>query len=113
MTSLRSRLFQAIALIVVLCVGLTLTLGLLLTRRAVDQATLEDVDHQAALIAERERVAISPFTYLKPLRPYLRQQHEIYHTTAAGLPESAQQLLRHGEAAKGSVTLGHTGYFFA
>jgi len=113
MTSLRSRLFQAIALIVVLCVGLTLALGLLLTRRAVDRATLEDVDHQAALIAERERVAISPFTYLKPLRPYLRQQHEIYHTTAAGLPASAQQLLRHGEAAKGSVTFGQTRYFFA
>ncbi|MDE3024367.1 MAG: HAMP domain-containing histidine kinase [Acidobacteriota bacterium] len=113
MTSLRSRLFQAIAVIVVLCVGLTLALGLLLTRRAVDQATLEDVAHQATLIAERERVAISPFTYLKPLRPDLRRQHEIYHTTAAGLPETAQRLLRRGESAKGSVTFGHTRYFFA
>jgi two-component system sensor histidine kinase BaeS len=113
MTSLRSRLFQAIALIVVLCVGLTLALGLLLTRRAVDRATLDDVDHQAALIAERERVAISPFTYLKPLRPYLREQHEIYHTTAAGLPSSAQERLRHGEPAKGSVTFEHTRYFFS
>ncbi|MGH2972056.1 MAG: HAMP domain-containing sensor histidine kinase [Gaiellaceae bacterium] len=113
MTSLRSRLFQAIALIVVLCVGLTLALGLLLTRRAVDQATLKDVEHQAALIAERERVAISPFTYLKPLRPYLKQQHEIYRTTAAGLPDSARQLLRKGRSAQGSVTLRGTSYFFA
>jgi len=62
MTSLRTRLFQAIALIVVLCVGLTLGLGLVLTRRAVDDATLQDVAHQAALIAERERVSVSPFT---------------------------------------------------
>jgi len=113
MTSLRTRLFLAIALIVVLCVGLTLALGLLLTRRAVDRATLQDVDHQAALIAERERVAISPFTYLKPLRPYLRQQHEIYHTTAAGLPAAAQERLRHGESAKGSVTFDGTRYFFS
>ncbi|HEY2072284.1 MAG TPA: HAMP domain-containing sensor histidine kinase, partial [Gaiellaceae bacterium] len=113
MTSLRTRLFQAIAVIVVLCVGLTLALGLLLTRRAVDRATLQDVAHQAALIAERERVAISPFTYLKPLRPYLRQQHELYHTTPAGLPASAQDALRHGQSAQGSVTFGGTRYFFA
>ncbi|HEX5247657.1 MAG TPA: HAMP domain-containing sensor histidine kinase [Gaiellaceae bacterium] len=113
MTSLRSRLFQAIALIVVLCVGLTLALGLLLTRRAVDDATLQDVAHQAALIAERERVAVSPFTYLKPLRPYLRQQHEIYRTDASFLPDAAQKLLRHRHAAKGSVTLNGTPYFFA
>jgi two-component system, OmpR family, sensor kinase len=113
MVSLRTRLFQAIALIVVLCVGLTLGLGLLLTRRAVDDATLQDVAHQAALIAERERVAISPFTYLKPLQPYLRQQHEIYRTTRAGLPSAAQKKLRRHQPAQGSVTIGGTQYFFA
>ena len=42
-TGLRTRLFQAIAVIVLLCVGLTIGLGLYLTRRAVDQATLHDV----------------------------------------------------------------------
>jgi two-component system sensor histidine kinase BaeS len=114
MTSLRSRLFLAIALIVVLCVGLTLALGLVLTRRAVDDATLQDVAHQAALIAERERVAVSPFTYLKPLRPYLAKQHEIYRTDASFLPEAAQKLLRHRLAAQGTVTLKNgTSYFFA
>jgi two-component system sensor histidine kinase BaeS len=113
MTSLRTRLFQAIALIVVLCVGLTLVLGLLLTRRAVDRATLDDVAHQAALIAERERVAVSPFTYLKALQPYLKQQHEIYHVSAAGLPVAARESLRHGGAAKGSVTFEGTRYFYA
>jgi signal transduction histidine kinase len=113
MVSLRTRLFQAIAVIVVLCVGLTLGLGLLLTRRAVDRATLQDVAHQAALIAERERVAVSPFTYLQPLQKYFAQQHEIYHTSAAGLPVAAQRLLRHGKAAQGSVTFEGTPYFFA
>src|SRR5579864_3727165 len=113
MTSLRTRLFQAIVLIVVLCVGLTLALGLLLTRRAVDRATLDDVAHQAALIAERERVAVSPFTYLKALQPYLKQQHEIYHVSAAGLPAAARTSLRRGDAAKGSVTFEGTRYFYA
>jgi len=112
MTSLRTRLFQAIALIVVLCVGLTLGLSLVLTRRAVDDATLQDVAHQAALIAERERVAVSPFTYLKPLQPYLARQHEIYRTDASFLPAAAQTLLRHKHASQGSVTLNGTQYFF-
>ena len=112
-TSLRQRLFAAIAVIVVLCVGLTLALGLLLTRRAVDDATLQDVEHQAALIAERERVALQPFTYLKPLQPYLAQQHETYRTSAAALPQSARDDLKAGNPARGSVTIGGTSYFFA
>jgi two-component system, OmpR family, sensor kinase len=115
MTSLRSRLFQVIVLIVALCVGLTVALGLVLTRRAVDHATLQDVEHQAALIAERERVAVAPFTYLKALQPYLRQQHEIYHASAAGLPEASQKLLTQKKPAptSGSVTIDGTSYFFA
>jgi signal transduction histidine kinase len=115
MTSLRSRLFQAIALIVALCIGLTLALGLLFTRRAVDHATLQDLEHQAALIAERERVAVAPFTYLRALRPYLRNQHEIYHESAAGLPESAEKLLtqKHPQPAAGSTTINGTSFFFA
>jgi signal transduction histidine kinase len=115
MVGLRTRLFQAIAVIVVLCVGLTLALGLLLTRRAVDKATLQDVVHQADLIAERERVAVSPLTYLKPLQPYLARQNEIYRTTADGLPDSAKEKLRgrQPEPAQGSVTMDGTKYFFA
>ncbi|HKB94568.1 MAG TPA: HAMP domain-containing sensor histidine kinase [Gaiellaceae bacterium] len=111
--SLRRRLFAAIAVIVVLCIGLTLALGLLLTRKAVADATLQDVAHQAALIAERERVALQPFTYLKPLQPYLAQQHETYLTSAAQLPKHARDQLRLGLAAQGSVTLRGTAYFFA
>jgi signal transduction histidine kinase len=112
-SSLRSRLFQAIALVVALCVGLTLALGLLLTRRAVDDATLQDVEHQAVLIAERERVAVSPFTYLVALRRDLAQQHEQYRETAAQLPASAQADLRRGKPARGTATIDGTSYFFA
>ena len=113
MRSLRTRLFQAISLIVVLCIGLTLGLGLVLTRRAVDEATLEDVAHQASLIAARERVAVSPFTDLKPVRPIFAEQHETYRLDPAPLPRSARRALAHGRPAQGSVTLRGRDYFFA
>lgn len=113
MTSLRTRLFQAIAAIVLVCIGLTLALGLLLTRRAVDKATLKDVVHQASLIAARERVAVSPFTDLQPLRPVFAQQHEIFDQDPAYLPAAAQQQLARHKPAQGSVRLEGKDYFFA
>jgi signal transduction histidine kinase len=113
MRSLRTRLFQAIAAIVLLCIGLTLALGLLLTRRAVDKATLKDVVHQASLIAARERVAVSPFTDLQPLRPVFAQQHEIFDQDPSYLPAAAQERLAKRLPAEGSVSLGGRDYFFA
>ncbi|HEY5059530.1 MAG TPA: HAMP domain-containing sensor histidine kinase [Gaiellaceae bacterium] len=112
-SSLRSRLFQAISLIVVLCVGLTLGLGLLLTRRAVDEATLQDVVHQASLIAARERVAVSPFTDLQQVVPDFTKQHEQYQLDDSFLPDSARKLLARNLPADGSVTINGSGYFFA
>jgi two-component system sensor histidine kinase BaeS len=111
--SLRSRLFQAIALIVLLCVGLTLGLGLLLTRRAVDDATLKDVAHQADLIAGSQKIALSPLTHLPELKPYFARQHETYLVHAAKLPPWAQADMKAGKPAQGSVTIGGTDYFFA
>ena len=113
MTSLRSRLLQAIGLIVVLCVALTLGLGLVLTRRAVDDATVKDVAHQADLIAGRERLAISPLTQLQQLRPYFARQHETFRLKAGFLPDSARKKLAANEPAQGSVSLNGTAYYFA
>ena len=76
--SLRARLFAAIGVIVALSVAITLGLGLVLTRRAVEDATLKDLTHQAALIVGEERNALSPLTHLPQLRPYLQRQHERY-----------------------------------
>ena len=107
MTSLRTRLFRAIALIVLLCVGLTVALGLLLTRRAVDTATLKDLSHQADLIAGGQRIALSPLTHLPELQKYFARQNESYLTGAGAgaLPESAQRALAHGKSVDGSATL--------
>jgi len=111
--SLRSRLFQAIALVVVLCVGLTLALGLVLTRRAVDEATLQDVVHQASLIAAREKVAVSPFTDLQQVVPDFTKQHETYQLSDDFLPDWARQRLARGLPADGTVTFDGRAQFFA
>jgi signal transduction histidine kinase len=115
MTSLRTRLFRAIALIVLLCVGLTVALGLVLSRRAVDAATLKDLSHQADLIAGGQRSALSPLTHLPELQKYLTRQNESYLTGAGAgaLPQSAQRALRHGKSVDGSASLNGQPFFFA
>ena len=115
MTSLRARLLQAVGLTVVLCVGLTIAVGLVLTLRAVDDATLKDVEHQAALIAARERSAVSAYTDLEPMKPLFAQQHERALPTPdiTFLPEPAQVRLLRGRPASGSVTVDGRAYFFA
>ncbi|HTZ05316.1 MAG TPA: HAMP domain-containing sensor histidine kinase [Gaiellaceae bacterium] len=112
-SSLRSRLFQAIALIVLLCVALTLGLGLVLTRRAVDEATLQDVAHQADLIAGSQRIALAPLVHLPELKQYFARQNETASTDVSQLPQWAQDDLKRGNAAKGSVRIGGKDYFFA
>jgi len=111
--SLRSRLFQAIALIVLLCVALTLGLGLVLTRRAVDEATLKDVAHQADLVAGSQRIALAPLVHLPELKQYFARQHEQASTDSSKLPAWARADLRQGRPAQGSVTIHGTDYFFA
>ena len=112
-TSLRSRLFQAIAVIVLLCVALTIGVGLVLTRRAVDRATLQDLAHQADLIAGSQRIALSPLTHLPELKPYFARQQEQALTSAALLPAWARERLAAGQPAQGSVTLDGVANYFA
>jgi hypothetical protein len=49
-SGLRSRLFRAIGVVVLICVAFTIGVGLVLTHRAVKSATLKDLAHQADLI---------------------------------------------------------------
>jgi two-component system, OmpR family, sensor kinase len=114
-TSLRTRLFQAIALTVALSVGITVGVGLVLTRRAVDRATLRDVSHQADLIALSQDVkaTVSPLTNLPSLQPYFNRQHLSYLTNIDALPQWAKDRLARGKPADGSVTLNGSDEFFA
>ena len=111
--SLRARLFAAIGLIVALSVAVALVLGLVLTRRAVEDATLKDLGHQAALIVGEERNALSPLTHLPQLRPYLARQHERYLLDTSVLPEGARRELSAGRPVTGTVSLDGTAYYYA
>jgi two-component system sensor histidine kinase BaeS len=111
--SLRARLFAAIGVIVALSVAVTLGLGLVLSRRAVEDATLKDLTHQAALIVGEERNALSPLTHLPQLRPYLERQHERYLLDPAVLSESARVDLAADRVATGSRTIDGVSYYYA
>ena len=69
--SLRTQLLAAIAVVVLLSAAISLAVGAVLTRRAVDRSVLQDVSQQADLLAERERVALLPLAHLESLRPFL------------------------------------------
>jgi two-component system OmpR family sensor kinase len=114
-TSLRSRLFQAIGVVVIICVALTIGVGLLLTRRAVENATLKDLSHQADLIAPSVSNALSPQNALEALKPFFRPQDEraLYVPKHLVLPAGALTLLQHNQAADGTLTYQGRGYYFA
>jgi len=111
--SLRTRLFAAIGAIVALSVAITLALGLVLSRRAVEDATLKDLDHQASLIVGEERSALSPLTHLPQLRPYLDAQHERYLLDPKRLSTKAQDELAQGRSVTGSIAIDGTAYYYA
>jgi signal transduction histidine kinase len=108
---LRSRLFRAIGLVVLICVALTIGLGLVLTRRAVERATLRDLAHQAELIAAFQ--PIGGVRHLPKLPSSFEGQEEHISIQRRILPVSAQKALAHGESVQGTVTSGGTAYYFA
>ena len=110
--SLRARLFQAIGVVVIICVALTIGLGLVLTRRAVERATLQDLAHQADLIAQEQRASVSRVLPLD-IQAILRAQHESYTGDTAILPAAAQHELAAGRRVEGIVHYNGTGYYFA
>jgi two-component system, OmpR family, sensor kinase len=116
--SLRTNLFVAIVLVVVLSIGLMLVVGSVLTRRAVERATLKDVAHQADLVAARERLAIFPCGRLKEIRPYFSRQNEIsvcvpLNRPSKYLPGDLYKVVRAKKRLNGTVRVGNTTYFYA
>jgi len=55
LNALRTRLFLAIGLVVVLSIGLMLFVGTKLTSREVDRTTLHDLSRQADILAAQQR----------------------------------------------------------
>jgi two-component system sensor histidine kinase BaeS len=117
--SLRARLLAAVGLVAVVCVVLSLTIGALLTRRAVERNTLRDVSAQADLLADRERAALTPLGQaLESVDPVLDQQRErIVKPPLDGsspfLPPDEARALRRGRAVDQVATIEGTRYFYA
>jgi signal transduction histidine kinase len=107
---LRSRLFQAIGLVVLICVAFTIGIGLVLTRRAVERATLRDLSHQVDLIAALQ--GVSAANHLPTLPKSSREQGESLVTDPAVLPASARRQLADG--VQGTLDYdGQADYFAA
>jgi signal transduction histidine kinase len=116
-SGLRSRLFRAIGVVVLICVALTIGVGLVLTHRAVQKATLRDLAHQVDLLAPQFRHATSPRTELQQSKPYFRRQHErgLLRRKPGILPTAAQQRLRQGHrvTVQGTVDYEGRSWYFA
>jgi two-component system sensor histidine kinase BaeS len=111
---LRSRLFRAIGVVVLICVALTIGLGIVLTHRAVQRATLNDVAHQADLIAkELQSSVLSLRTLQDRIGTILDRQHELVLFHRSDLPPWAQERVAHGQPAQGTMDFGGAPYYFA
>ena len=108
---LRSQLFRAIGVVVLICVALTIGLGLVLTRREVKKATLRDLAHQVDLIAANQ------FSSLKSLQPRVQsmvnRQHEVFLYKPRDLPPWAQKRLAQHHEVQGTMGFGGDPYYFA
>src|SRR6476659_7796740 len=109
--ALRSRLFQAIGVVVLSCVALTIGLGIVLTRRAVQQATLQDVGHQADLIAAAQRSSTFSLRTL-PVRIHriLNRQDEFLLFDPRDLPSWAKERLAREKSVQGTMSYGAADY---
>jgi two-component system sensor histidine kinase BaeS len=113
---LRSQLFRAIGVVVLICVALTIGLGLVLTRREVRKATLRDLAHQVDLIAANQSSGVSSVKNLQPrIQEILNGQREIFLHKAIDLPPWARERLAREHAVQGTMKFGEFGdrYYFA
>ncbi len=106
-------------MILLLSAAITLGVGGLLTRQAVDRATLRDLSHQADLLADRERTDILPLARLPELKPYLARQNEkvivlsSLRSSSRYASDETLRKLRSGDPVNGSITIAGTSYYFA
>jgi signal transduction histidine kinase len=108
---LRSRLFQAIGLVVLICVAFTIGVGLLLTRRAVQHATLNDLAHQADLIASAQQNSLPELRHPPAwITTILSRQNEQLLLNRSDLPPWAQERVAHGQPVQGTMSYGAADY---
>jgi two-component system sensor histidine kinase BaeS len=113
-SGLRSQLFRAIGVVVLICVALTIGLGVLLTHRAVEHATLKDLGQQADVVAAAQSSGVSPVVPAR-IRESLASEGEHLLYNPEDLPEWAQKELAEHHPAQGTMHYGvpSAPYYFA
>ena len=113
-SGLRSQLFRAIGVVVLICVALTIGLGVLLTHRAVEHATLKDLGQQADVVAAAQSSGVSPVVPAR-IRESLASEGEHILYNPEDLPEWAQKELAENRPAQGTMHYGvpSAPYYFA
>jgi two-component system sensor histidine kinase BaeS len=113
-------LFFATVLIVLVSIGISMGVGALLTRNAVESANIDGLNRQAELIKADQESNILPFSpgNVRHLNAVLGGQHEQIHvfpvkSPPGYLPPAQQAHLISTGSAKGSVTKGGTRYLDA
>jgi signal transduction histidine kinase len=113
-SGLRSRLFRAIGVVVLICVALTIGLGVVLTEREVKKSALRDLAHQVDLIAADQ--GLSSAKGLQPkIQAILDQspEQEIYLYKRSALPPAAQKRLGPHRPVQGTMEFRGNSYYFA
>ena len=113
--SLRSRLFQAIGIVVLICVALTIGVGLVLTQREVKNSALRDLAHQVDLIAANQGVSTAEALQPKTQATLEKSpQREIYLYERRDLPLWAQErVAKPHHPAQGTMEFDGESYYFA
>jgi len=116
--SLRRRLFAAIALIVFCSLGLTLGVGLVLTRNSVEEATLSGLARRANLLAQKEREELLPFGRVESTQRSLARQGERLEVVPLARPSTLisdrnRAALRRSQPVEGSLEVDGERYVYA
>ena len=111
-SSLRSRLFQAIGVVVIICVAFTIGVGLVLTRRAVEKTTLQEVALQADIIATIQSSGAGSVS----IPDLLQTQSETLLRDPNVVPQPARSLLTrvpNHASVQGTLTRKGATYYYA
>jgi two-component system, OmpR family, sensor kinase len=112
-SGLRSRLFQAIGLVVLICVAFTIGIGLVLTQREVKKSALRDLAHQVDLIAANQGVSTAKVLQQRIQKILNRAaQREIFLYEPRDLPPWAQERVMH-HPVQGTMSFRGDQYYFA
>ena len=113
-SGLRSQLFRAIGVVVLICVAFTIGVGLVLTQREVKSSALRDLAHQVDLIRASEGVLPA-----KGLEQEVQAtldkspQRETYLYERRDLPLWAQARVAANHPVQGTMEFGGDPYYFA